>query len=110
MISLEVLQLEKISSGLSVTCVRGEDLDFLIANLGLLWRLSIRSFTISAVRILKKPCAIELNIVKFSFSLYLIVIVSYSLMMRVSVGCMKRNIENIFHVGLKCIIGIRIMQ
>ena len=50
--------------------------------------------TTSAVRMLKTPCAIELNRVKFCSGLYLFEIVLYSFMMGVMVACTKRNVEN----------------
>ena len=38
-----------------------KDLDFKSVFLGFLFRVSLRSLTISAVRLLKNPCAIELS-------------------------------------------------
>ena len=46
-----------------------------------------------AVRILKEPCAIELNKVLFDLRLYLIEICLYSLTMSVRIACTKRNVE-----------------
>ena len=74
-------------------CVIGEDLESLSATLGLLWRVSSRLLTMSAVRNLKKPCAIELKLVMFCLGLYLIETVLYSFITRVIVYCMKRNVE-----------------
>ena len=46
-------------------CVSVEDLETLGVKSGLLWWLSLRSFTVSAVRKLRKQCAMELNRVIF---------------------------------------------
>ena len=52
-----------------------KDLDFKSVLLGFLFRVSLRSLTIRAVRTLKKPCAIELNKVILFLRLYLLDIV-----------------------------------
>ena len=70
-----------------------EDLDFKCVFLGFLFCVSLRSFTISAVRMSKDPCAIELSKVILFLGLYLIDIVLKNLTMSVRVACTKRNVE-----------------
>ena len=61
------------------------------ANFGFFRCVRFRSFTMSAVRILKKPCAIEQNKLMFGLGLYLIEIILYSSTMSVRVACTKRK-------------------
>ena len=49
----------------------------------------------------KKPYAIELNIVMFCLGMSLIEIVLYSFLMKVMVACMKRNVEKYTPHGVK---------
>ena len=86
------------------------DLEIGSANMGFLRWVRIMSFTISTVRILKKPCAIELNKVILCLRLYSIEIVLYSFILSVRVACTKINVEKYIPHWVKNNMDIRTVQ
>ena len=88
-----VIPIERLIKFVEVSDKLSKDLDFESVILCFLFGAALKSLTISAEGMLKKPCATELNKVILCLRINLIEIVLKNLMISVIVACTKRHGE-----------------